>query len=178
MHNSEDTIITHSMLSELRDRLLSESKQYGVYQIWKNYKLLDTDGSVDELDTKTNVNALTNLIQIVRYAYKKNPILTSLINGYAQRFSLYCGQQQRKLTDDQIEIDSLLNMYQWNTFERMAALPNKEKVDQEQASLIKVNDSFKKIIVVSGNTPLWRNEQGITIMNLYEFLLNENSLDI
>ena len=104
IYNSEDTIITHTMLSELRDRLLSESKQYGVYQIWKNYKLLDTDGSVDELDTKTNVNALTNLIQIVRYAYKKNPILTSLINGYAQRFSLYCGQQQRKLTDDQIEI--------------------------------------------------------------------------
>ena len=49
---------------------------------------------------------------------------------------------------------------------------------QEQAALIKVNDSFKKIIVVSGNTPLWRNEQGITIMNLYEFLLDENSLDL
>lgn len=104
IYNSEDTIITHTMLSELRDRLLSESKQYGVYQIWKNYKLLDIDGSVDELDTKTNVNALTNLIQIVRYAYKKNPTLTSLINGYAQRFSLYCGQQQRKLTDDQVEV--------------------------------------------------------------------------
>lgn len=28
----------------------------------------------------------------------------SLINGYAQRFSLYCGQQQRKLTDDQVEV--------------------------------------------------------------------------
>jgi len=25
---------------------------------------------------------------------------------------------------------------------------------------------------------LWRSEQGITIMNLYEFLLNENSLDL
>ena len=41
IYNSEDTIITHTMLSELRDRLLSESKQYGVYQIWKNYKVLD-----------------------------------------------------------------------------------------------------------------------------------------
>lgn len=104
IYNSEDTVITHTMLSELRDRLLSESRQYGVYQIWKNYKALDTDGSVDDLDVKTNVNALTNLIQIVRYAYKKNPVLTSLINGYAQRFSLYCGQQQRRLTDDQVEI--------------------------------------------------------------------------
>lgn len=104
IYNSEDTIITHSMLSELRDRLLSESRQYGVYQIWKNYKVLDTEGNVDELDVKTNVNALTNLIQIVRYAYKKNQKLTSLINGYAKRFALYCGQQQRILTEDQVEI--------------------------------------------------------------------------
>lgn len=104
IYNSEDTIITHSMLAELRDRLLSESRQYGVYQIWKNYKVLDTEGNVDELDVKANVNALTNLIQIVRYAYKKNQKLTSLINGYAKRFSLYCGQQQRILTEDQVEI--------------------------------------------------------------------------
>lgn len=104
IYNSEDTIITHEMLSELRDRLLAESRQYGVYQIWKNYKVLDTEGNVDDLDVKTNVNALTNLIQIVRYAYGKNQKLTSLINGYAKRFSLYCGQQQRILTEDQVEI--------------------------------------------------------------------------
>ena len=104
IYNSEDTIITHSMLRELRDRLLSEDRQYGIYQIWKNYKVLDTEGNVDELDVKTNVNALTNLIQIVRYAYKKNQKLTSLINGYAKRFSLYCGQQQRVLTEYQVEI--------------------------------------------------------------------------
>ncbi len=104
IYNSEDTIITHEMLSELRDRLLAESRQYGVYQIWKNYKVLDTEGNVDELDVKTNVNALTNLIQIVRYAYKKNQKLTSLINGYAKRFALYCGQNQRVLTEDQVEI--------------------------------------------------------------------------
>ena len=104
IYNSEDTIITHEMLSEIRDRLLAESRQFGVYQIWKNYKVLDTEGNVDDLDVKTNVNALTNLIQIVRYAYGKNQKLTSLINGYAKRFSLYCGQQQRVLTDDQVEI--------------------------------------------------------------------------
>ena len=52
-------------------------------------------------DAKSNVNALTNLIQIVRYAYKKNQKLTSLINGYAQRFSLYCGRAQRVLTEEQ-----------------------------------------------------------------------------
>ena len=104
IYNSEDSVITHSMLSELRDRLLSENRQYGVFSIWKNYKLLDSEGNVDQLDVKTNVNALTNLIQIVRYAYKKNQKLTSLINGYAKRFALYCGQQQRVLTEDQVKI--------------------------------------------------------------------------
>ncbi|SEQ01353.1 type I restriction enzyme, R subunit [Lachnospiraceae bacterium RM5] len=104
IYNSEDTVITHNMLVELQDRLLAESRQYGVYQIWKNYKLLDDQGDVEILDGKSNVNALTNLIQIVRYAYKKNQKLTSLINGYAQRFSLYCGRAQRVLTQEQKDI--------------------------------------------------------------------------
>ena len=92
------------MLVELRDRLLSENRQYGVYQLWKSYKILDEEGNVDELDIKHNINALTNLIQLVRYAYKKNQKLTSLMVGYAQRFSLYCGQNQRVLTEDQVDI--------------------------------------------------------------------------
>lgn len=104
LYNSEDTIITHNMLLELQDRLLAESRQYGVYQIWKNYKLLDEQGNVEALDDKANVNALTNLIQIVRYAYKKNSKLTSLINGYAQRFTLYCGQAQRVLSEEQKDV--------------------------------------------------------------------------
>ena len=104
IYNSEDTLITHEMLLDLQDRLLAESRQYGVYQIWKNYKLLDEQGDVEALDGKFNVNALTNLIQIVRYAYKKNQKLMSLINGYAQRFSLYCGRSQRVLTDEQKDV--------------------------------------------------------------------------
>lgn len=104
IYNSEDTVITHKMLVELRDRLLSENRQYGVYQLWKSYKIIDEEGNVDELDIKHNINALTNLIQLVRYAYKKNQKLTSLVVGYAQRFSLYCGQNQRVLTEDQVDI--------------------------------------------------------------------------
>lgn len=104
IYNFEDIVITNSMLTELRDRLLTENRQYGVYQIWKNYKLIDEEGNVEELDIKTNVKALTNLIQIVRYAYGKNQKLTSLITGYGQRFALYCGQNQRVLTEVQEDI--------------------------------------------------------------------------
>ena len=104
IYNSEDVVITHSMLVELRDSLLSENRQYSPYQIWRNYKVIDEFGNVDELDMKANFNALTNLIQIVRFAYHKNQKLTALIKGYTQRFNLYCGQAQRTLSDDQIEI--------------------------------------------------------------------------
>lgn len=104
IYNSEDTVITRSMLSELQERLLSENRSFIPAKIWRNYKLLDTDSNVDELDISQNANALTNLIQIVRYAYKKNPKLISLFKGYSQRFALYCGQAQRTLTEDQKDI--------------------------------------------------------------------------
>lgn len=104
IYNSEDTIITYSMLLELQERLMSENHLFTPSKIWSNYKLLDSDGKVDELDVNQNANALTNLIQLVRYAYKKNPNLISLLKGYSQKFTLYCGQAQRTLTDDQKDI--------------------------------------------------------------------------
>ena len=104
LYNSEDILITHTMLIELQEKLLTESRQFGVYMIWKNYRLLDTNGNVEELDIKSNFNALTNLIQLVRYAYGRTPKLTSILTGYTQRFSLYTGQVQRSLTPEQIEI--------------------------------------------------------------------------
>lgn len=104
IYNSEDTVITYSMLTELQDKLIAENGQFTPYYIWKNYKILDNNGNVEELDTKQNIKALTHLIQLVRYAYRKSNKLVSLIKGYSQRFSLYCGQVQRELTDDQKEI--------------------------------------------------------------------------
>lgn len=111
IYNSQDTLITRSMLQELRDRLLAESRQYSARQIWKNYKTLDETGNVEELDIKANLHALTHLIQIVRYAYKKNQKLSSLITGYAQRFSLYCGQAQRVLTEEQKDVMQQVAQY-------------------------------------------------------------------
>lgn len=104
IYNSEDTVITYLMLTELQDKLIAENGQFTPYYIWKNYKILDNDGNVEELDTKQNIKALTHLIQLVRFAYHKSNKLVSLIKGYSQRFSLYCGQAQRELTDDQKEI--------------------------------------------------------------------------
>lgn len=104
IYNSEDIVITHSMLAELQDKLLSENRLFKPYTVWSNYKLLDVNGNVEDLDKKQNMNALTHLIQLVRFAYKKSSNLRSLLKGYSQRFTLYCGQNQRNLTPDQQDI--------------------------------------------------------------------------
>lgn len=104
IYNSEDIVITHSMLAELQDKLLSENRLFKPYTVWSNYKLLDMNGNVEDLDKKQNMNALTHLIQLVRFAYKKSSNLRSLLKGYSQRFTLYCGQNQRNLTPDQQDI--------------------------------------------------------------------------
>lgn len=104
IYNSDEAVITYSMLYELQDKLILENRLFTPYNIWSNYKLLDEDGNVEELDVKQNIHALTHLIQLVRFAYKKNSNLKSLLKGYLRRFTLYCGQAQRMLTNDQQEI--------------------------------------------------------------------------
>lgn len=104
IYNSENKLITYSMLTELRDKLLVANRQYNPYFIWKNYKNLDTEGRVTELDMKQNVNALTNLIQIARYAYGKNDELFSLMGVCSQRFSLYVGSTNHTLNEEQVSI--------------------------------------------------------------------------
>ena len=111
IYNSENKPITYSILCELRDKLLSCDKQFTPYIIWRNYRRLDTKGNVDELDQKNNVNALTNLIQLVRYAYKKNDRLFSLFGVSAQRFELYVGNTNHTLTEAQKAIMSKIAEY-------------------------------------------------------------------
>lgn len=55
---------------------------------------------------------------------------------------------------------------------------DEEKVRQEETSLRSIDDSFKKIIILGESTPVIRNESGITIISIYDFLLNENSLEL
>ena len=129
IYNSENTVITYSMLSELRDKLTSANGLFTPFHLWSNYKLLDDEGVVEEFDKKQNVNALTNLIQLVRFAYGKTAELTSLFTGYLQRFNLYCGQVQRTLTDEQKEIMRQIAVYVVN--EGAFSLPELNSFDTD-----------------------------------------------
>ena len=85
------------------------------------------------------------------------------------------GKKVRK----QLEVDFVVNQFNKRYYIQSAFLiSDREKIEQEQAPLVKIPDSFKKIVVVGNNTPIWRNEEGITFMGIYDFLLNENSLDL
>lgn len=64
IYNSEDTVITYSMLTELQDKLIAENGQFTPYYIWKNYKILDNDGNVEELNTKQTSRLLLTLFNL------------------------------------------------------------------------------------------------------------------
>lgn len=78
----------------------------------------------------------------------------------------------------QLEIDFVANKGN-NKIYIQSALEMKtvDKVKQEQRSLLNVNDFFKKIIIVGDNVKRSRYENGIILMSIYDFLLDENSLN-
>ena len=81
-------------------------------------------------------------------------------------------------TKKQLEIDFVANKGN-NKIYIQSALEMKtaEKVQQEQKSLLNVNDFFKKIIIVGDNVKKSRYDNGIILMSIYDFLLDENSLE-
>lgn len=78
----------------------------------------------------------------------------------------------------QLEVDFVVNKASQRYYIQSAlAIPDREKERQETQSLLHVNDAFKKIIIVKDDIKPWRNEKGILIMGLMDFLLDKNSLD-
>ncbi len=77
----------------------------------------------------------------------------------------------------QLEIDFVANKGNNKIYIQSALeMKTKEKVEQEQKSLLNVNDFFKKIIIVGDNITKSRYENGIIIMSIYDFLLDLDSL--
>ena len=78
-----------------------------------------------------------------------------------------------------MEVDFVCNLGSRRYYIQSAfAIPDQEKMEQEQNSLVRIDDSFKKIIVVKDRIKLWRNEKGIVVMGIMDFLLNPDSLDL
>ena len=87
-------------------------------------------------------------------------------------------RKENELTYKQLEIDFIANKGNNKIYIQSAfSMPNEEKVNQEERPLLKVNDAFKKIIIVKDYIKRIRNENGIITMSIFDFLLDPDSLD-
>lgn len=78
----------------------------------------------------------------------------------------------------QLEIDFVCNQGSKRYYIQSAyAIPDQAKMEQEQRSLMLTGDFFKRMIITKDTPAPYYNESGVLIMNVYDFLLNENSLD-
>ena len=127
-------------------------------------------------------NALLNFRQQEENHIMENVIYNELcMRGY----QVDVGQLEiRKRTDDgkqeriRLEVDFVVNHASQRYYIQSAlAIPNKEKEEQELQSLVHIDDSFKKIVVINGNIKPWRNEKGILFIGLMDFLLDKTSLE-
>ena len=78
----------------------------------------------------------------------------------------------------QLEIDFVCNQGSKRYYIQSAyAIPDQAKMEQEQRSLMLTGDFFKRMIITKDTPAPYYNESGVLIMNVYDFLLNENSLN-
>lgn len=83
------------------------------------------------------------------------------------------GRKVRK----QLEVDFVVNRgYDRYYIQSALSIADPEKKQQEIASLIRIPDSFKKMVVVQGYMKPWKDENGIQYVGIEQFLLDENIL--
>ena len=79
----------------------------------------------------------------------------------------------------QFEVDFVCNRGQDRIYIQSAyALPSEEKTEQELRSLKQIKDSFQKVVIVGGMQPTFRNDDGILILNIFDFLLNRGGQNL
>ena len=117
----------------------------------------------------------THLMENIIYNELRSRGYTVDVDVVEKRGTDENGKEYKK----QLEIDFVANLSSKRYYIQSAfSMPTEEKRIQEKASLVNVNDSFKKIIVVKDVVNVTRDEDGITTMSIYDFLLKENSLEL
>ena len=78
----------------------------------------------------------------------------------------------------QLEVDFICNKGSKRSYVQSAlSLLTEQKWEQEQRSLLKIEDGFKKIIITKDGLAPHYNDVGILVMNVYDFLLDPRSLE-
>ena len=128
-------------------------------------------------------NARLNFRQVEETHAMENVIFNELkVRGYNVDVGVVVmnevdknGKKIRK----QLEVDFVCNKGSKRFYIQSAyALPDKEKMEQEQRSLVNTGDGFKKIIITKDAVAPLYNDEGILVMSVYDFLLNPDSMEI
>ena len=116
----------------------------------------------------------THLMENIIY----NELLVRRYNVDVGVVTRYQRDETGKQIVTKLEIDFVCNLgHQRYYIQSAYSLPDAEKMAQETASLDRVDDSYKKIIVVGDPTKPWHTEKGYLVMNIIDFLLDQDSLN-
>ena len=103
IYNNQGEPITYSMLKELDTQLRYVNAKFNPALLWNTYAIV-RPSDVVRFTTKDEKEALTNIIQLVRFAFKHIPKLESLKGEAAKYFNLWCGQGWRGISEKQNEL--------------------------------------------------------------------------
>ena len=103
IYNNQGDPLTYTILKDLENKLKFASSKFNTSLLWNSYAIINPQ-MVKHSSTKEEKEALTNIIQLVRYAFHQIERLESLYPSASQRFNLWCGQNQRPLTQEQIGV--------------------------------------------------------------------------
>ena len=123
-------------------------------------------------------NARINFRQTEPTHLMENLIYNELrIRGYSVdvgQLTYYTKNEAGKSARSVLEVDFVCNKADERIYIQSAyAMPTPEKQEQELKSLKLINDSFQKVVIAGGMQPTYRNNDGILILNIYDFLLNK-----
>lgn len=105
LYNQNGEPITYSMLKDLENKLKMENNKFSAKQLWNSYAIVCPD-HVHRSTKKEESDALTNIIQLVRYAFRQIERLDCVCTTARQYFNLWCGQWHRDISDRQKELMS------------------------------------------------------------------------
>lgn len=126
-------------------------------------------------------NALLGFRQQEKTHLMENAVYNELC---ARGYSVDVGNVEVNTVDEKgtkvrrmLEVDFVCNRgYKRCYIQSALSLPDREKMQQESASLLRIDDSFMKYVITGDRIKKYQNDYGIVIMNVLDFLLDEQSV--
>lgn len=110
IYNQSGEPINFDMMKDLENKLKMENNRFSTKQLWNSYAIVSPN-HVRRATKKEESEALTNIIQLVRFAYRQIEKLDSVCTTARQYFNLWCGQWHRDISERQKQLMSQIVDY-------------------------------------------------------------------